>query len=57
LGYDAPPEQALEEFLAVLMKAPFAVTLRKNRGEDITAACGQLAVNVQEKSIFMKVDT
>jgi 23S rRNA (adenine2503-C2)-methyltransferase len=54
LGYIAPPEKALEKFMNILLKAPFAVTLRKNRGEDITAACGQLAVDVQEKAIFMK---
>jgi len=54
LGYNTPPEDALQKFLDVMMNAPFAVTLRKNRGEDITAACGQLAVEVEEKAIFMK---
>ena len=55
LGFNAPPADALEEFVALMMKAPFTVTVRKNRGEDITAACGQLAVEIAEKSIFMKI--
>jgi 23S rRNA (adenine2503-C2)-methyltransferase len=54
LGFNAPPQEDMEIFEALLKKAPFTVTLRKNRGEDITAACGQLAVKVQEKVIFMK---
>ena len=54
LGFNAPPQEAMEMFETLLKKAPFTVTLRKNRGEDITAACGQLAVKVQEKVIFMK---
>lgn len=54
LGFKAPPESQLEKFMTILTRAPFAVTLRKNRGEDITAACGQLVVQLQEKSIFMK---
>ncbi|MCK4894297.1 MAG: 23S rRNA (adenine(2503)-C(2))-methyltransferase RlmN [Calditrichia bacterium] len=55
LGYNPPPQDALQKFMDIMMNAPFAVTLRKNRGEDITAACGQLAVEVEEKAIFMKV--
>jgi 23S rRNA (adenine2503-C2)-methyltransferase len=55
LGYHPPPPEALQKFMDIMINAPFAVTLRKNRGEDITAACGQLAVEVEEKAIFMKV--
>jgi 23S rRNA (adenine2503-C2)-methyltransferase len=54
LGYICPPLEHINDFYSSLMKAPFAVTLRKNRGEDITAACGQLAVKIDEKSIFIK---
>ncbi|MFZ0390923.1 MAG: 23S rRNA (adenine(2503)-C(2))-methyltransferase RlmN [Calditrichia bacterium] len=54
LGYRAPSPERMEQFTSAIMKAPFAVTIRKNRGEDILGACGQLAVNVQEKTIFMK---
>ncbi len=44
LGFTPPPPKQLNKFMAVMLDAPFTVTLRKNRGEDITAACGQLAV-------------
>lgn len=54
LGYFPPSPEDLEKFVSIMMEAPFTVTVRKNRGEDITAACGQLAVEVQEKVIFMK---
>lgn len=54
LGFYPPSEENLHKFVTLLLKAPFAITVRKNRGEDITAACGQLAVQIQEKSIFMK---
>jgi 23S rRNA (adenine2503-C2)-methyltransferase len=32
------------------MRAGFVVTTRKTRGEDIDAACGQLAGDVQDKT-------
>jgi 23S rRNA (adenine2503-C2)-methyltransferase len=54
LGFEPPPADRIDAFVDVLMKAPFPVTVRKNRGEDITAACGQLAVETQEKTIFMR---
>ncbi len=43
LGFNPPPQEVTDEFVSILMDAPFTVTVRKNRGEDITAACGQLA--------------
>lgn len=54
LGFSPPSEENVQKFITLLLTAPFAITVRKNRGEDITAACGQLAVQLQEKSIFMK---
>jgi len=53
LGFTPPPSQQLKKFIAVMLDAPFTVTLRKNRGEDIAAACGQLVVKLKEKSIFI----
>jgi 23S rRNA (adenine2503-C2)-methyltransferase len=55
LGYSAPPQEDLDKFISIIMEAPFTVTVRKNRGEDITAACGQLAVEHQGKSIFIRL--
>jgi 23S rRNA (adenine2503-C2)-methyltransferase len=38
-----PPEPVMERFMGVLARAGVTVTLRRNRGADIDAACGQLA--------------
>jgi 23S rRNA (adenine2503-C2)-methyltransferase len=38
-----PPEPVMERFMAELVRARLVVTLRRNRGADIDAACGQLA--------------
>ncbi len=54
LGYVPPSDEEVNKFTQSLMQAPFAITVRKNRGEDITAACGQLVVKTSEKVIYMK---
>jgi 23S rRNA (adenine2503-C2)-methyltransferase len=36
-------------FRDILMQAGYIVTVRKTRGDDIDAACGQLAGKVQDK--------
>lgn len=43
-------EDRLESFAHFLQKKGLNVTLRRSRGKDIDAACGQLAVNSQEQS-------
>jgi 23S rRNA (adenine2503-C2)-methyltransferase len=40
----APSEAAIDAFLRVLAGAGMTVTLRRSRGDDIGAACGQLAL-------------
>ncbi len=42
LPYKAPGEKELEQFLGKLYQAPFAITVRRSKGQDIAAACGQL---------------
>lgn len=42
-SYEASPENNEREFRKVLKKAGIAVTVRKSRGQEILAACGQLA--------------
>jgi len=42
LPYKAPGEKELERFLGELYQAPFAITVRRSKGQDIAAACGQL---------------
>lgn len=56
LGFRTPSEERILQFVRVLESAPFAIMLRKNRGEDISAACGQLFVKAtaQEKPRFIK---
>ena len=44
LPYKSPSEQKLDIFLRHIYPAPFAVTVRRSKGQDIAAACGQLHV-------------
>ncbi len=41
--YRKPAEDVIGRFMKVLAKGNFPITLRKSRGSDIDAACGQLA--------------
>lgn len=45
LPWKRPSEHAIEVFMTQLAELPIALTLRRSRGADITAACGQLAAN------------
>jgi len=44
LGFHSPPEPDVEAFRAAVERRGADVFVRKNRGRDISAACGQLAV-------------
>ncbi|NBC18019.1 MAG: 23S rRNA (adenine(2503)-C(2))-methyltransferase RlmN, partial [Bacteroidetes bacterium] len=44
LGFDRTPEDDLDQFIQVLVDRGVTVTVRRSRGQDIDAACGQLAV-------------
>jgi len=50
LPYKSPSEQKLNNFLKHLYRAPFVVTVRRSKGQDIAAACGQLYIRDQEVS-------
>jgi len=41
--YGAPTREAVDAFMKVLSEARVTTTLRRSRGDDIDAACGQLA--------------
>lgn len=41
-AFKAPDESGLNKFVKRLYNAPFAVTVRRSKGLDIAAACGQL---------------
>jgi len=44
LPYQAPEESTLMRFHDFLLDSPHTITLRRSRGTDITAACGQLTI-------------
>jgi 23S rRNA (adenine2503-C2)-methyltransferase len=50
-AYRRSPQSAIERFRDELMKRDLIVTIRKTRGEDIDAACGQLAGQVTDRTI------
>ena len=49
-GFRARHRNAIAAFREVLMQAGLVTTTRKTRGDDIDAACGQLAGQVQDKT-------
>jgi len=49
-GYRCSRGDAIRRFRDMLMQAGHIVTTRKTRGDDIDAACGQLAGQVQDKT-------
>ena len=48
-GYATSKPSHIRVFRDILMQAGYIVTVRKTRGDDIDAACGQLAGKVQDK--------
>lgn len=49
-GYNRSTSEQIRRFKQRLMDAGLIVTVRKTRGDDIDAACGQLAGQVQDKT-------
>jgi 23S rRNA (adenine2503-C2)-methyltransferase len=49
-GLQCSPPERVRAFAQVLMASGIVVTTRKTRGEDIDAACGQLAGEVQDRT-------
>jgi len=49
-GYVRSPAAAIARFRDVLIAAGVTTTVRKTRGDDIDAACGQLAGEVQDRT-------
>jgi len=47
--------QTINRFKDILYKAGYVAVIRKTRGEDIDAACGQLAGKVKDKSRRLKI--
>lgn len=49
-GYNRSSNANIQIFRDILQQAGFVVTVRKTRGDDIDAACGQLAGQVKDKT-------
>ncbi len=49
-GFRRSPSETVRRFASILMGGGKIATTRKTRGDDIDAACGQLAGQVQDKS-------
>lgn len=49
-GYERSTVETISNFQDVLMQAGIITTIRKTRGDDIAAACGQLAGQVKDKT-------
>jgi 23S rRNA (adenine2503-C2)-methyltransferase len=49
-GLTRSPRTRIETFAKILMNAGIVTTVRKTRGDDIAAACGQLAGEVQDRT-------
>lgn len=49
-GLRRSPRERVQAFAQILQSAGFVATVRKTRGDDIDAACGQLAGEVQDRT-------
>ena len=49
-GFKRSPREAIRRFAEILISAGLVVTTRKTRGDDIDAACGQLAGRVEDRT-------
>lgn len=49
-GYDTSKPSQIKAFRDILMREGYVVTVRRTRGDDIDAACGQLAGKVLDKT-------
>ena len=57
IPFDRPSDQVVDEFARILAERDVTVSVRKSRGRDIRAACGQLIVEGQQRSPAQKLAT
>ena len=50
IPFERPSDEVVDRFAAILADRGLAVSVRKSRGRDIRAACGQLLVEGQRRS-------
>jgi len=49
-GYERPREEAIQAFKQIMLNANFITTVRRTRGDEIDAACGQLVGQVMDRT-------
>jgi 23S rRNA (adenine2503-C2)-methyltransferase len=49
-GFERPPEETVLAFQEVLLRKHFTVIIRRSKGQDISAACGQLRARTEATS-------
>jgi 23S rRNA (adenine2503-C2)-methyltransferase len=54
LPWERPDETTCETFAAALMKQKVFVTLRREKGHDIDAACGQLRLKTERELVSVQ---
>jgi 23S rRNA (adenine2503-C2)-methyltransferase len=55
--YNKPSNSRIDRFMKALMSHNYTVTIRKTRGDDIDAACGQLVGDVIDRTKRTKITT
>ena len=57
IAFERPSDAAIDQFARILADRGLTVSVRKSRGRDIRAACGQLIVEGQKKSAGQQLAT
>jgi 23S rRNA (adenine2503-C2)-methyltransferase len=57
IPFDRPSDEAIDRFARIVSEHDVSVSVRKSRGRDIRAACGQLIVEGQRKSAGQQLAT
>ena len=57
IPFERPSDAAIDQFARILAERGLTVSVRKSRGRDIRAACGQLIVEGQKKSTGQQLAT
>ena len=57
IAFDRPSDQTIDSFAKIVAAHGLIVSVRKSRGRDIRAACGQLIVEGQRKSAAQQLAT
>jgi 23S rRNA (adenine2503-C2)-methyltransferase len=57
IPFDRPSDSAVDQFARILSERDVTVSVRKSRGRDIRAACGQLIVEGPQKSPAQRLAT